>query len=74
MLRRWNTSRLLLRLTGHVITGIVEVKLVAIGPHADVLCGLWHRIDATIGLHYSLVTLSKRVVTCVGSHGPLSRA
>ena len=74
MLRRWNASRLLLRLTGHVITGIVEVKLVAIGPHADVLRRLWHRIDATIGLHYSLVTLPKSVVTCVGRHGPLSRA
>ena len=74
MLRRWNASRLLLRLTGHVITGIVEVKLVAIGPHADVLCGLWHRIDASIGLHHSLVTLPKRVVASIGSHGPLSRA
>ena len=74
MLRRWNPSRLLLRLTGHVITGIVEVKLVAIGPHADVLRGLWHRIDATIGLDHSLVTLPKSVVTCVSGHGPLSRA
>ena len=74
MLRRWNASRLLLRLTRHVIARIVEVELVAVGPHADVLRGLWHRIDAAIGLHYSLVTLPKRVVTCISCHGPLSRA